>query len=197
MTREAVGRRGAVRQRGARVVTTWIALLRGVNVGGVHRLPMADLRAELTSAGLEDVATYIQSGNVVFRSSARSSTGLATRVGDAIEAVGGFRVPVLVLSAKGLERAAASIPLDADVDPKSVMLWFLFAKPRTPDLDALRALAANGERFRLEDRAFALHAPSGIGRSKLAAQVERKLGVEATARNLRTVRTLIAMARDA
>ncbi len=178
-------------------MTRWVALLRGVNVGGANRLPMAELRAALEDAGLADVATYIQSGNVVFRSAARAPARPASIVGDAIEGVGGFRVPVLVLSAEELERAAASVPFDADADPKSVMLWFLFEAPRDPDLDALRALAANGERFHLAERVFALHAPNGVGRSKLAAQVERKLGVDATARNLRTVRKLLAMARDA
>jgi len=175
-------------------MATWIALLRGVNVGGKHLLPMADLRAALTDLGLEDVATYVQSGNVVFRSSKRSATKLGEEIEAAIEALRDFRVPVLVLNAKALERAAAACPYSDAPEPKLVQLAFLWSKPKHPDLDGLRALATKTEAFELDGDVFHLHAPDGIGRSKLAAQVERKLGVEATVRNLRTVTKLLELA---
>ena len=175
-------------------MATWVALLRGVNVGGKHRLPMADLRAALAELGFEDVATYVQSGNVVFRSPKRSAAKLGEEVADTVESLRGFRVPVLVLSAQALERAAAACPYAAAPDPTRVQLAFLWSKPKRPDLEGLRALATKTEAFELDGDVLHLHAPDGIGRSKLAAQVERKLGVEATVRNLRTVTKLLGLA---
>lgn len=169
---------------------TWIALFRGINVGGNNILPMAELRSGLEGLGFEDVRTYIQSGNVVFRSAARSATQLAKKIADAVEASHGFRVPVLVLSAKELEAAARKNPFPQVSVEKLLHFFFLFEKPKRPDLDALSALATKTEEFRLVERVFYLHAPDGMARSKLGAGAEKVLGVRVTARNLRTVRKL-------
>jgi len=175
-------------------MATWIALLRGINVSGKNILPMAELRRELEGLGFEDVQTYIQSGNVVFRSAARSATRAADRIADAVEGAHGFRVPVLVLSAKELEGAVRKNPFPQVSAEKFLHFSFLFETPKRPDLDALAELATKKEEFRLIDRVFYLHAPEGIGRSKLAARAEKHLGVKATGRNLRTVRKLGEMA---
>ena len=177
-------------------MATWIALLRGVNVGGKNLLPMAKLRATLTELGFEGVATYVQSGNVVFRSPVRSGAKLQQQISAALEGEFDLTVPVLVLSAKEVKAALDANPFPEASEPKSVHVSFLFTKPKRPDLDALSELATATEVFHLEGRVFTLHAPDGIGRSKLAAQVERKLGVEATARNLRTVTKLVEMASE-
>ena len=177
-------------------MATWIALFRGINVGGKNILPMAELRAELEGLGLENVATYIQSGNVVFRSGARSAAKLQARIVDTVEVSHGFRAPVLVISAKELERALRRNPFPKVTEGKSLHLGFLFTKPKRPDLDAVASLATPTEEFRLVDRVFYLHAPDGVGRSKLAARVEKLLGVEVTARNLRTARKLVEMMKD-
>lgn len=174
-------------------MTAWVALFRGINVGGKNILPMAELRAELEELGLGDVATYIQSGNVVFGSGARSAAKLQETIEAAVQRSHGFRPPVLVLAAKELSQALRKNPFPGVSQPKALHFFFLFARPRRPDLAALAELATPTEELRLVDRVLYLHAPDGIGRSKLATRVEKHLGVPATARNLRTVQKLAEM----
>ncbi|MEM6554560.1 MAG: DUF1697 domain-containing protein [Pseudomonadota bacterium] len=166
---------------------TWIALLRGINVGGRTLLPMKDLRHLLDRAGFTQVKTYIQSGNCVFQSDQADPGELQRIISEAIETQFGFRPSVLLLDAAALQQAMAENPYpEAADDPKSVHLYFLSAPAIRPDLAGLKALQTATERFTLTERVLYLHAPEGIGRSKLAARVEQKLGVPTTARNFRT-----------
>jgi uncharacterized protein (DUF1697 family) len=175
----------------------WIALFRGVNVGGNNPLPMKTLPALLEKCGCADARTYIQSGNVAFRSSVKSPDALATRIGKAVFAAHKHEPRVLILSQKELKQAAAANPYEqADENPKSVHLFFLDDVPKKPDLEKLEALRANGEEFTLKGKVFYLHTPAGFGTSKLAARAEKALGVGATARNWRTCQTLIALAEE-
>lgn len=179
-------------------MTMWIALLRGINVVGRNRLTMGELVSIFESLGLEDVETYIQSGNVVFRSSGEVSPALDEEIAGAIEDRHGFRPRVLILGPDRLREAIESNPFpEAEVSPKAVHLYFLMSEPDTPDPGSLARLAAPTERFHVAGDILYLHAPDGIGRSKLAAAVEKRLGVAATARNWRTVRKLWAMAGSA
>lgn len=172
-----------------------VALFRGINVGGKNVLPMARLRGELEALGLVDVRTYIQSGNVVFESSAESSKELATSIADRIESQHGFRPEVLILSREELAAAVAANPFpEAAADPKTLHFFFLAESATQPDVAALDDARVSSERYQLTDRVFYLHAPDGIGRSKLAAKAEKLLGVAATARNYRTVDKLVGMA---
>lgn len=174
---------------------THIALFRGINVGGSHPLPMADLRLVLEKNGCVAVHTYIQSGNAVFRSSISDGADLARRVTAAVSKSHGFGPRVLVLTQSELAAAAAANPfLQAEENPKSVHLFFLADPPKKPDLKALESLKTRTEAFALKKRVFYLYTPDGFGRSKLAARAERLLGVEATARNWRTVTALLDMA---
>ncbi len=176
-------------------MATWIALLRGINVSGKNLLPMKELVADLESLGYENVRTYIQSGNAIFESPARSGARLGDAISEAIESRHGFRPPVLVLSRRDLAQAIDANPFpEAEDDPKSVHLLFLAERPPRPDLAALEALRAASERFELEGKVMYLHAPEGIARSKLAARAEKTLGVDGTGRNWRTVRKLEALA---
>tara|TARA_R110002073_G_scaffold41466_8_gene117082 strand:+ start:4778 stop:5317 length:540 start_codon:yes stop_codon:yes gene_type:complete len=169
----------------------WIALIRGINVGGHNKMPMAELRTTLEAAGCCSVRTYIQSGNVVFTSPNQSKRKLVKHLGDAIEDQFGFRPAILLLSKDDFRTAVASNPfLDAIAAAKTLHFFFLDSAPRSPDIDTLTKLATSTERFKLVDTVFYLHSPDGIGRSKLAAGVERKLGVPATARNFRTIQAL-------
>lgn len=181
-------------------MATWIAFLRGINVGGSHELPMKQLAALLGEEGLSDVATYIQSGNVVFRCAGRTdgttAAALEKRIGAAISRQHGFEPRVLVLGAAELSRAAAANPFPrADDDPTMLHLFFLAQKPSAPALDALHALRTGHEAFELIDKVFYLYTPDGFGRSKLAERAEKHLGVAATARNWRTVGKMLDMAR--
>lgn len=176
-------------------MATWIALFRGINVGGHHILPMKELVAELEDLGLASVRTYIQSGNVVFESASRSAAALSKKIADRVDENHGFRPAVLVMRAADLARAMDRNPFpEGEPEPKTLHLSFLVSKPSEPDLDALEAARSPTERFVLIDSVFYLHAPDGIGSSRLATVVEKALGVSATARNWRTVRKLRELA---
>lgn len=172
---------------------TWIALLRGINVGGHNTLPMAALRSQLEMAGFEAVRTYIQSGNCVFETGETQAVRVAARIEEAIESGAGFRPAVTALTAKNLSQAVAANPLPDD--DRCLHLFFLAAVPAEAALQSLEALRKPSERIAIAGRVLYLHAPEGIGRSRLAAQAERKLAVSATARNLRTVKKLLELAQ--
>ncbi len=173
---------------------TWIALLRGINVGGKHILPMAKLRSDLESLKCANIRTYIQSGNVVFDSTAKAPSSLARKISDRIEKQHGFRPRVLLLDREELLAAIDSNPFPQAIpDPKSLHFSFLAEPAVEPDIQALDKAKSPTESYRLTDRVFYLHAPDGIGRSKLAANAEKYLGVATTGRNYRTVDKLLSM----
>lgn len=164
----------------------WVALFRGINVGGRNVLPMKTLVAALAGIGAEEIRTYIQSGNVVFRHRDSDRQALEDRLRAAVEAAVGFRPVMLLIPASRFGDIAEANPLPVD-PPNALHVFFLASPPRRPDLGALSARASAGERFELSGHALYLHAPAGFARSRLASAVERLLGVSATARNWRTV----------
>ena len=176
---------------------TYIALFRGINVGGHNILPMKTLRALLENLGAQDVKTYIQSGNAVFRHEAEVVSQLSSRISAAIKESQGFEPRVLLLDVVEMEQAIASNPFpEAQAEPKTLHVYFLASVPQNPDLPMLNNLRKDSEQFKLIDKVFYLHAPDGIGRSKLAERVEKALGVAATARNWQTVSKVMAMALE-
>jgi uncharacterized protein (DUF1697 family) len=176
---------------------TYIALFRGVNVGGTNVLPMKDLVSQLEDLGSQNVKTYIQSGNVVFQNNEEDTSLLSNRIRTAIRKSHGFEPQVLLLEPEEIESAVASNPFpEAESEPKTLHVLFLASIPKNPDLGALEGIKDDRERFALKDRVFYLHAPEGIGRSKLAANTEKLLGVLATGRNWRTVCKVLAMAKE-
>ncbi|GBF26870.1 hypothetical protein MnTg04_00016 [bacterium MnTg04] len=173
---------------------TWIALIRSINVGGNNILPMAELRNDFESLKFTNVRTYIQSGNVVFDSTAKTPSLLARKISGRIEKRYGFRPYILILSREDLLTAIESNPFPKAVsDPKTLHFSFLAEPAVDPDTKALDNAKSPTENYKLTDRVFYLHAPDGIGRSKLAANAERYLGVVTTARNYRTVDKLMSM----
>jgi uncharacterized protein (DUF1697 family) len=175
-------------------MTTLIALLRGINIGGNNPLPMKALSALLTDIGLRDVQTYIQSGNVVFRCDVKNRAALAAKISAAIKAQHGFAPHVLLLEAAELKKAMSDNPYPVAVAvPKSLHLFFLDEVPKHPDLKALDAIKADSERYKLTGKVFYLHAPEGVGRSRLAARAEKLLGVAVSGRNWNTVCKLAEM----
>ncbi|MCG6949053.1 MAG: DUF1697 domain-containing protein [Acidobacteria bacterium] len=176
----------------------FIALFRGINVGGRNILPMKDLRAVLEELGFEGVRTYIQSGNAVCRHAEGRASRLAERISAAIESSHGFGPEVLLLTADELERAMNANPFSEGMaEPSKLHLFFLSAVPADPNLDALEEARAASERFELDADVAYLHAPDGIGRSKLAARLESALGVTGTGRNWRTLCKIMELARTA
>ena len=178
-------------------MNTYIALLRGINVGGNHKLPMKELVSILEEIGFEDAATYIQSGNAVFRSKRKSAPRISKQIGAAIKEKRGFEPRVHVIGLDELQQAMASNPYpDAEEEPKTLHLGFLEHNPKDADLDAMDELSAANESFSISGCMFYLHAPDGIGRSKLADKAERLLGVSMTLRNWRTVTKVCELAID-
>lgn len=178
-------------------MTTYIALFRGINVGGHNILPMKKLSAMLERCGHTNVRTYIQSGNVVFTSSSTNASALSKDIAAAVRKAHGFEPRVMVLTLSMLKKIAAANPFrDAEDDPQRVHVFFLSEAAKDANLTAMEAMKAKRERFALKGAAFYLHTPDGFGRSKLAASVERHLGVAATGRNWRTVTTLVALAES-
>ena len=176
---------------------TYIALFRGINVGGNSILPMKELKALLEKLDLRNIKTYIQSGNAVFRSNENNSSRLSTKIRAAVKKSRGFEPHVLLLELGGIEKAIASNPFpEAEAEPNTLHLNFLAFAPAHPDLKALERLKKESERFKLKGGVFYLYAPDGIGRSKLAANVERALGVPVTGRNWRTVNKIMEMAKE-
>lgn len=172
-------------------MTVFVALLRGINVGGNKPIKMADLRALCAELGLADAQTVLQSGNLVF--AAKGGGGLAGRLEDAIEARFGFRPTVILRTAATLADAIARNPFAGrdDVDPRKLLVMFL---ADAPDADAAKRLAAldtGPEETRLDGHELYLHYPEGVGRSKLTnALLERAAGVPGTARNWNTLARL-------
>ena len=175
-------------------MTRHIALLRGINVGGHRKVPMADLRALVASLGYTDVASYIQSGNLVFNAMADEPSVVA-ELEAAIERTFGFAVPVIVRTAEEMTAVAASHPLvDAAAHPRRAMVAFL---DRAPAVDPSAAMGADEylpDRFTLSGREVYLDYPDGSARSKLThSLLERSLEVRATIRNWNTVTKLVQL----
>jgi uncharacterized protein (DUF1697 family) len=178
-------------------VKTYIALFRGINVGGKHSLPMKELVAILESLGAQNVKTYIQSGNAVFQSQEADMLRLSDQISGAILQRRGFEPRVLLLALADLEQAVVQNPFpEGAADPKTLHLGFLYSAPEKPDLEAMESLKSPSERFQLIGKYFYLFAPEGIGRSKLVEKTEKLLGVPLTDRNWRTVCTLLELARE-
>jgi uncharacterized protein (DUF1697 family) len=184
-------------------VPTHIALLRGINVGGKSKLAMADLRQAVSALGHTEVATYIQSGNLVFTPAPGSDPAtLAADLEHAIAALGGVSPRVVVLTREQLARVVRDNPYPDEANPRAVHAIFLADKP-APELatvvaDAQRRAAGKGSRdtATLVGRTLFLHTPDGLGRSKLAAELtagSARDGSVGTARNWATVTKLLAM----
>ena len=174
---------------------TSIVLLRGINVGGKNKLPMKDLVVILEDLGFENVRTYIQSGNAVGHSRRKPPAKMNSQISAVIGEAYGFEPSVLILTLEELEAAMASNPFPkATKEPKSLHLFLLSKKAKKPDLEKISAAKASSERFELTDRVFYLHAPDGIARSKLAANVEKYLSVPTTARNWNSITKIAALA---
>jgi uncharacterized protein (DUF1697 family) len=190
----SVGTSGRGGYRNGDQLNTYIALFRGINVGGSNVLPMKDLVAQLENLGSQNVKTYIQSGNAVFQNEEEDASLLSNKIMAAIKKSHGFEPHVLLLMPAEIARAIASNPFpEAEAEPKTLHVYFLASMPKNLDLGALESITSDRERFALKDRVFYLHAPEGIGRSKLAANTEKLLGVAITGRNWRTVRKVMAM----
>ncbi|MEU3398042.1 DUF1697 domain-containing protein [Streptomyces filamentosus] len=180
------------------MTTTYALLLRGINVSGHRKLPMAELRDLLEGLGHGGVRTYLQSGNAVFTTgSDAAGDALAAGIGEAIEERFGFACDCLVRDHAYLAAVAEACPFPADELEGKQLHAVYYSGPVTADrFAAVDAGAFAPEAFALGDRVVYLHTPDGLGRSKLAEAVLRpslNKGVVNTARNWNTVRKLVEM----
>jgi len=175
-------------------LTVWVALLRGVNVGGHNKLPMAELRKLLTNLGFADVATYIQSGTAVF-SSDMPREEIAEDIATGIEGSFGFSTDVILRSLSEFQNAIRQNPFEqAAADPKTLHLFFLAAPVSQFNAEGLTRFATNGEEFHLCDQVFYLYTPNGFGRSKIGAKIAGYFDIALTGRNLRSCLKIQALA---
>lgn len=170
-------------------MTTYLILFRGINVGGKNLLPMKELKLLLASE-FGDIETYIQTGNLVLKSP-EEPLKIAAIIEEKVNSKFGFKPKVMALN-EGFLRDAISANPYQEAEGKMVHFYFCENTPSF-DFDSAAQLAANAEQYELIGNVFYLFAPNGIGRSKLAAKVEKLLAVPATARNLNTVQKLQTM----
>lgn len=173
-------------------MTKYLALLRGINIGGHNKVPMKALISLLAECGCENITTYIQSGNVIFDSHCRNRSKLSAEISQAILKRFEFSPAVMLLTASELQDAIADNPFPTD-DGRALHFLFLEKQPENPDLERLTALKKNAEKFVLGDKVVYLYAAEGVGRSNLAMSVERCLGVATTGRNWNTVSRLASL----
>jgi uncharacterized protein (DUF1697 family) len=179
-------------------MNTFVALLRGINVGGKKMVPMPALRSLFSALGHADVVTYIQSGNVVFRTPGRKEKEIAVALEQEIAATFGISVTVLLRTPAELEAIAENNPfLEGKADISKLHVVFLAEPPAPKAATKLDPERSPPDEFRLRGREIYLHLPNGMGRSKLTIDYfERRLGVAASARNWNTLLRLLALARS-
>lgn len=171
----------------------WIVLMRAVNVGGTGKLPMAELRAALEAEGAEEVRTYIQSGNVVLSLDESDPRKVEARVAALVEAGFGFTPGVMAFAPEVFDAALEVMPGPEPEEPKHMHMLFFTGTPDPEVAANLEDYCTAGEEVTLGEQCLYLHAPDGLGRSKLGGRVEKALGCPATARNLNTVRAIREM----
>jgi len=177
-------------------MSTVIAMLRGVNVGGHNKISMADLRGLCESLGLRGVQTYIQSGNIVFRTDGKNIAGVAREIEDALERKFRFRPGVILRTTAELRDVVARNPFakHRDINPGKLLVTFLAAAPGTEAREQVLAMKTSGEEIRISGRELYIYFPDGMGRSKVWPAVEKALKKLGTGRNWNTVNKLLEMA---
>ena len=189
-----------------------ISMLRGVNLGSHHRIQMAPLRELYESLGVREPKSYVQSGNVVFKTSERNLAALGRRIEEGIERKFGFRPDVILRTTSEMKDVVARNPFAkrTDIHPSKLLVTFLASHP-TPEArdavlasnvtraqrapNALCATQTGPEELRIDGREIYIYFPNGQGRSKLSwVRIEKMLNVRGTGRNWNTVSELLAMA---
>jgi uncharacterized protein (DUF1697 family) len=175
----------------------YVALLRGINVGGNNMLPMKELAAIFGAAGCSDVSTYIQSGNVLFSADAAAVAKLPAAVGKKIASRFGFEVPIVVRSQRELAAVARAHPFGGDgVDLSILAVMFLGDKPSAKQIATLDPARSPRDQFVVRGREIFVHCPTGFAKTKLTnAWFDSRLATVSTARNWRTVLKLDELLR--
>jgi len=174
----------------------YVALLRGINVGGHRKIKMAELRSACKAIGLSEVQTYIQSGNIVFRSPKEDTESIAQEIKDAILTNFGHEVITFVIDRAAYERVIADNPFEEreDPDPKKLHVCFLYEEVDTSLEAELQAVESNRDQVVLKPKVLYLYCPDGFGRTKYTDSIiKRILKTSGTTRNWRSVLKLQEM----
>ena len=175
--------------------STYLVLLRGINVGGKNKLAMNDLREIMTDIGCENVSTYIQSGNAVFKAEPNSGEEIAAAIETSILERFGLKIPVISRTLDELQRVITENPFLSKASDESMLhVMFLKNEPTPERVNALDPGRSPGDSYLVEGREIFLLLPNGVANSKLTnAYFDSKLAVISTSRNWRTVKTLREM----
>lgn len=176
-----------------------ISMLRGVNLGPHNRIKMEDLRSLYQSLGLEDPRTYVQSGNVIFRTKEKNLVQLAKKIQDAIEKKCKCRPEVILRTVDEMRKAIAATPFSdrPHLEPGKILVTFLAAAPPGEAHANLAKFKDYPEELHLKDRELYIYFPNGAGKSKLPwSSVEKLFKVTGTARNWNSVTKMLAMAEE-
>ena len=174
-----------------------ISMLRAVNVGPHNRIKMEDVRAVYESLGLQNPRTYVQSGNVIFKTTERNLARLASRIEKAIESKFQFQSDVILRTAAEMKDVIARNPFATrdGIEPGKLLVTFLAADPAAEGREYISTLKPDPEEIHLSGRELYIYFPNGSGRTKLPlAAIARKLKTPGTARNWNSVAKMLEMA---
>lgn len=177
----------------------YIAILRGINVSGHNKIPMADLKKLFEELKCDNIRTYIQSGNVIFEHTKSTDKALIKKIEKGISDKFGFDVPVLVITAGELEKVIKNNPFikEKDIETDKLHVTFLAEPPAKANIDKANSYNFEPDRFSIDEKAAYVYCPNGYGNTKLNNTFfESKLKVTATTRNWRTVNELVRIAGE-
>ncbi len=173
---------------------TYIALLRGINVSGQKKIKMADLKVHLSELGFQDIQTYIQSGNIIFRTSKTASKSLENNIYEKIKEKYDFEVPVLVKTTEEFASILKNIPFPTIKDYSKLYFTLLNKKPSLELVKKLKEVDYSPEAYFIDNKVIYVYVPNGYGRAKINNNFfEKKLKVSATTRNWKTTTKLLEM----
>lgn len=176
-------------------MTTWIALLRGVNVGGNNKIIMKQLVEVMKKDSFENVKTYIQSGNIICDYEAERHD-VQAKIATLIEQQFGFMPKIMVRTIDEIQSSLVQNPFPQALENgKTLHILYMDEEPTNMDWERLAALRKPTESYQLIDNCFYLYTPDGFGTSKLAEKIESILKVKTTGRNLNTIRKLIDLTK--
>jgi uncharacterized protein (DUF1697 family) len=178
-------------------MTTYISMLRGINVTGSKKVLMAELKLLYEGIGLKDVSTYIQSGNVLFRTTRKENIEtLQTRISEVIKQHYEYDVPVIIRTVEEMEQVIENNPYIKAYENDKLYVTFLTEAPSKDYIKQLNSIEQGADKFELIDREIFLYVPEGYGKTKLSNTFfEKKLKQQATTRNLNTVKKLAALGK--
>ena len=175
---------------------TYIALLRGINVSGQKKVPMAELRELLLESGFKNVQTYIQSGNVIFKSERKDVEKLELEIHNAIKKHFGFEVPILIIKPYVLQQIFDDCPFTEEKKANSYFM-LLYSNPDVHLVNEVSKMSYQDEEFIISNNCIYFYSSIGYGRTKFNNNFfERKLKTTATARNYKTMVKLLSLSAD-